>query len=92
MGGGSLGNMLAIWRVHELDAILRECWGRGVHAMADRVDAAMDHVQQAPRDAVIDRLAADSHLDQLRPRHQTMLSVRPPRDHPIQRSSVRFTP
>src|SRR3954451_18358858 len=23
-------NMLAIWRVHELDAILRECWARGI--------------------------------------------------------------
>src|SRR3954464_3353866 len=29
-GGGSMRNMLAIWRVHELDAILRECWARGV--------------------------------------------------------------
>src|SRR3954447_16794592 len=30
VGGGSLRNMLAIWRVHELDQILRECWARGV--------------------------------------------------------------
>jgi dipeptidase E len=30
VGGGSLRNMLAIWRVHELDAILRECWARRV--------------------------------------------------------------
>jgi dipeptidase E len=30
VGGGSIRNMLAIWRVHELDAILRECWARGV--------------------------------------------------------------
>jgi peptidase E len=30
VGGGSLRNMLAIWRVHELDRILRECWMRGV--------------------------------------------------------------
>jgi dipeptidase E len=30
VGGGSMRNMLAIWRVHELDAILRECWVRGV--------------------------------------------------------------
>src|SRR3954462_13045170 len=29
VGGGSMRNMLAIWRVHELDAILRECWARG---------------------------------------------------------------
>jgi hypothetical protein len=64
----------------------------GQHAVPDRVDAAMDDVQQASRDTVIDRLGADSHPDQLRPRHQTMLSVRPRRDHSIQRSSVRFTP
>jgi dipeptidase E len=30
VGGGSMRNMLAIWRVHELDAILRECWARGI--------------------------------------------------------------
>src|SRR3954449_866251 len=30
VGGGSMRNMLAIWRVHELDAILRECWTRGI--------------------------------------------------------------
>ena len=30
VGGGSMRNMLAIWRVHELDAILREAWERGI--------------------------------------------------------------
>ncbi len=30
VGGGSMRNMLAIWRVHELDAILAECWARGI--------------------------------------------------------------
>ena len=30
VGGGSTANMLAIWRVHDLDAILRECWARGI--------------------------------------------------------------
>jgi dipeptidase E len=30
VGGGSMRNMLAIWRVHELDVVLRECWARGV--------------------------------------------------------------
>jgi dipeptidase E len=30
VGGGSMRNLLAIWRVHDLDAILRECWERGV--------------------------------------------------------------
>jgi peptidase E len=30
VGGGSMRNMLAIWRVHELDTILRECWARGI--------------------------------------------------------------
>lgn len=29
-GGGSMRNLLAIWRVHELDRILRECWERGI--------------------------------------------------------------
>jgi peptidase E len=30
VGGGSLLNLLAIWRAHDLDAILREAWERGV--------------------------------------------------------------
>src|SRR3954471_8576045 len=30
VGGGSMRNMLAIWRVHELDVILRECGARGI--------------------------------------------------------------
>jgi peptidase E len=29
VGGGSMRNMLAIWRAHGLDAILRECWEQG---------------------------------------------------------------
>ncbi|UVS80602.1 peptidase E [Actinokineospora sp. UTMC 2448] len=27
---GSLANLLAVWRVHKVDTILRECWERGV--------------------------------------------------------------
>jgi peptidase E len=30
VGGGSVANLLAVWRVHGLDEILRECWERGV--------------------------------------------------------------
>src|SRR4051794_37174841 len=30
ISGGNTANMLAIWRVHGFDAILREAWGRGV--------------------------------------------------------------
>jgi dipeptidase E len=30
VGGGSMRNMLAIWRSHGLDEILRECWEQGV--------------------------------------------------------------
>ncbi|MCW2957629.1 MAG: peptidase dipeptidase [Solirubrobacterales bacterium] len=30
VGGGSLRNLLAIWRVHEMDDILREAWAAGV--------------------------------------------------------------
>jgi dipeptidase E len=29
-GGGSMRNLLAIWRAHELDAVLRVAWERGV--------------------------------------------------------------
>lgn len=30
VGGGSLVNLLAIWRAHGLDPLLRECWERGI--------------------------------------------------------------
>jgi peptidase E len=30
VGGGNTANMLAVWRVHGLDRILREAWERGV--------------------------------------------------------------
>jgi dipeptidase E len=30
VGGGSTANMLAVWRVHGFDAILREAWEQGV--------------------------------------------------------------
>jgi peptidase E len=30
VGGGSVANMLAVWRVHGLDRILRAAWGAGV--------------------------------------------------------------
>ncbi len=30
VGGGSVANLLAVWRVHGLDAILREAWQAGV--------------------------------------------------------------
>ena len=30
VGGGSVANLLGVWRVHSLDAILREAWESGV--------------------------------------------------------------
>ena len=30
VGGGSVANLLAVWRVHRLDHVLRECWESGV--------------------------------------------------------------
>jgi dipeptidase E len=30
VGGGNTANMLAVWRVHGLDSILREAWSRGI--------------------------------------------------------------
>jgi peptidase E len=30
VGGGNTANMLAIWRVHGFDVILREAWGQGI--------------------------------------------------------------
>jgi peptidase E len=30
VGGGSVANMMAVWRVHELDVILRKAWHSGI--------------------------------------------------------------
>jgi peptidase E len=30
VGGGSVANLLAVWRVHGLDEVMRECWEAGV--------------------------------------------------------------
>src|SRR6185437_8479239 len=30
VGGGSVANLLAVWRTHGLDAIMREAWERGI--------------------------------------------------------------
>ncbi|HEY6429996.1 MAG TPA: Type 1 glutamine amidotransferase-like domain-containing protein, partial [Acidimicrobiales bacterium] len=30
VGGGSTANLLALWRLHGIDTILRECWEAGV--------------------------------------------------------------
>lgn len=30
VGGGSVANLLAVWRVHGLDVVMREAWGAGV--------------------------------------------------------------
>jgi dipeptidase E len=30
VGGGNTANMLAIWRTHDFDAVLREAWERGI--------------------------------------------------------------
>jgi len=30
VGGGSMRNLLAIWRAHQLDALLAACWGQGI--------------------------------------------------------------
>ena len=30
VGGGSVANLLAVWKVHRVDEVLRECWENGV--------------------------------------------------------------
>jgi hypothetical protein len=59
--------------------------------VADRENAAMDPMQPTPLEPVVDRTAADAEIDELRPRHDTMLPCREPRDRHI-RTSVTFAP
>ena len=56
--------------------------------MADGVDAAMDRVQAARRDAVRDAVAAHAGGKQLRPGDESMLPLCQLRDGPIRRLNV----
>ncbi len=43
VGGGSTANLLAIWRLHGLDVILRECWQAGVVLMGSSAGSICWH-------------------------------------------------
>jgi hypothetical protein len=58
---------------------------------ADGVDTAMDAVQAASADAVLDRLGRHPQVEQLLPRHHSVLCLRQ-REHRRQRNVLRFTP
>ena len=44
VAGGSTANLLAVWRVHGLDAVLRECWLAGVVLMGVSAGSVCWHV------------------------------------------------
>lgn len=44
VGGGSVANLLAVWRVHGLDRVLREAWDRGVLLAGTSAGALCWHV------------------------------------------------
>ena len=66
VGGGSMRNMLAIWRAHGLDEILRECWEQGT------VLAGVELAQFKAQKAHVDGL-----LDGARPRKMAAADNRP---------------
>ncbi len=44
VGGGSTANLLALWRLHGLDTILRECWETGVVLMGVSAGSLCWHI------------------------------------------------
>ncbi|MGY1857814.1 Type 1 glutamine amidotransferase-like domain-containing protein [Modestobacter sp. SYSU DS0290] len=54
--GGSLVNLLAVWRAHDLPAVLRECWEAGVVLAGTGAGSQCWHVG-GPTDALGGRLA-----------------------------------
>ena len=44
VAGGSTANLLALWRLHELDVILRDCWESGVVLMGVSAGSVCWHV------------------------------------------------
>ena len=61
VGGGNTANMLAIWRVHGLDRILRRAWDDG------RRDGEVHRMRTATRgcDAAVDRFVGRQEEDRL---------------------------
>jgi peptidase E len=57
VGGGSLVNLLAIWRAHGIDEILRECLGRGVVLAGQSAGAMCWFEWGVTRSAGVARLA-----------------------------------
>ena len=75
VGGGSVANLLAVWRVHGLDEILRECWeaGRGPRRRLGRLDLLVRRRpdrQLRPRPAAVPARARPAALRQRRPLRQ----------------------
>ena len=75
VGGGSMLNLLAIWRAHGIDEILRECWERGI-VLAGQSAGAMCWFE-CGRDPLGGRGAAGAGP---RPRSRASLSVHYHRD------------
>ena len=57
VGGGSTANLLALWRLHGLDVILRECWEAGVVLTGLSAGSLCWHLG-GPTDSFSDSLAA----------------------------------
>jgi peptidase E len=55
VGGGSVVNLLAVWRAHRLDEILRECWDAGVVLGGGSAGSLCWHLG-GPTDSFSDRL------------------------------------
>ena len=54
--GGSVANLMAVWRVHGLDQILRECWKAGVVLAGPSAGSLCWHTG-GPTDSFGDELA-----------------------------------
>ena len=63
VGGGSTANLLALWRLHGLDVILRECWEAGV--VLKGVSAG-SHLLARGRDDRLVRADAPAHHQRAR--------------------------
>lgn len=57
VGGGSMVNLLAIWRAHGIDRILRRCWERGVVLAGQSAGAMCWFEAGVTRSAGVARLA-----------------------------------
>ena len=84
VGGGSVANLLAVWRTHGLDAIMREAWEAGIVLSGVSAGSICWHLGGPTDSRPVGDVACRAHLE--RPEHRHVDVAAP--DHREARGAV----